>query len=156
MAALLPNRELSYEKNADVVFADGMSTQGTDARKKVLCNRVINSLAIRSDDFLTITSPKTYFKDFDLIYIYSNVIDKAGDNKDTEGNVFKATEDEFDNIVKIVELIRNGNGSNILITADHGEFIGKEWINNYELLRPDCILFKELKEIKDWIGDDIK
>ena len=39
---------------------------------------------------------------------------------------------------------------------DHGEFIGKEWINNYELLRPDCILFKELKEIKDWIGDDIK
>lgn len=39
---------------------------------------------------------------------------------------------------------------------DHSEFIGKEWINNYELLRHDCILFKELKEIKDWIGDDIK
>ena len=129
MAALLPNRELSYEKNADVVFADGMSTQGTDARKKVLCNRVINSLAIRSDDFLTITSPKTYFKDFDLIYIYSNVIDKAGDNKDTEGNVFKATEDEFDNIVKIVELIRNGNGSNILITADHGYLYQNEQLD---------------------------
>jgi len=129
MAALLPNRELSYEKNADVVFADGQSTQGTDARKKVLCNRVINSLAIRSDDFLTITSPKTYFKDFDLIYIYSNVIDKAGDNKDTESNVFKATEDEFDNIVKIVELIRNGNGSNILITADHGYLYQNEQLD---------------------------
>ncbi len=129
MAALLPNRELSYEKNADVVFADGMSTQGTDARKKVLCNRVINSLAIRSDDFLTITSPKTYFKDFDLIYIYSNVIDKAGDNKDTEGNVFKATEDEFDNIVKIVEMIRNANGSNILITADHGYLYQNEQLD---------------------------
>ncbi len=129
MAALLPNRELSYEKNADVVFADGQSTQGTDARKKVLCNRLINSLAIRSDDFLTITSPKTYFKDFDLIYIYSNVIDKVGDNKDTEGNVFKATEDEFDNIVKIVELIRNGNGSNILITADHGYLYQNEQLD---------------------------
>ena len=129
MAALLPNRELSYEKNADVVFADGQSTQGTDARKKVLCSRVINSLAIRSDDFLTITSPKTYFKDFDLIYIYSNVIDKAGDNKDTESNVFKATEDEFDNIVKIVELIRNGNGSNILITADHGYLYQNEQLD---------------------------
>lgn len=129
MAALLPNRELSYEKNADVVFADGQSTQGTDARKKVLCNRVINSLAIRSDDFLTITSPKTYFKDLDLIYIYSNVIDKAGDNKDTESNVFKATEDEFDNIVKIVELIRNGNGSNILITADHGYLYQNEQLD---------------------------
>lgn len=129
MAALLPNRELSYEKNADMVFADGQSTQGTDARKKVLCNRLINSLAIRSDDFLTITSPKTYFKDFDLIYIYSNVIDKVGDNKDTEGNVFKATEDEFDNIVKIVELIRNGNGSNILITADHGYLYQNEQLD---------------------------
>lgn len=129
MAALLPNRELSYEKNADVVFADGMSTQGTEARKKVLCNRVIHSLAIRSDEFLSISSPKIYFKDFDLIYIYSNVIDKVGDNKDTEGNVFKATENEFDNILKIVELIRNGNGSNILITADHGYLYQNEQLD---------------------------
>lgn len=129
MAALLPNRELSYEKNADVVFADGMSTQGTEARKKVLCNRVIHSLSIRSDEFLSISSPKIYFKDFDLIYIYSNVIDKVGDNKDTEGNVFKATENEFDNILKIVELIRNGNGSNILITADHGYLYQNEQLD---------------------------
>ena len=44
-------------------------------------------------------------------------------------NVFKATEDEFDNIVKIVELIRNGNGSNILITADHGYLYQNEQLD---------------------------
>lgn len=145
MAALLPNRELSYEKNADVVFIDGMSSQGTEGRKKVLCNRIVNSLAIRSAEFLSITSPKVYFKDYDLIYIYSNVIDKAGDNKDTEGNVFKATEDEFDNIVKIVELIRNGNGANILITSDHGYLYQNEQLDESD--------FTDFKVMGDIITD---
>ena len=72
MAALLPNRQLSYEKQQDEVFADGISTKGTDSRKKVLNNRVPKSLAIAAKDFLEITTPKTYFKDYDLIYIYSN------------------------------------------------------------------------------------
>lgn len=129
MAALLPNRELSYDKPVDIVFADGMSTQGTDSRGKVLKNKVLKSLAVTSENFLTITSPKIYFKDFDLIYIYSNVIDKMGDNKDTEGKVFAATEDEFTNILKVIDLIRNGNGSNILITSDHGYLFQNEQLD---------------------------
>lgn len=36
MAALLPHKVLSYEKAADEVFADGISTKGTEARSKVL------------------------------------------------------------------------------------------------------------------------
>jgi hypothetical protein len=64
-----------------------------------------------------------------LIYIYSNVIDKTGDNKDTEGNVFKATEDEFEHILKIIDKIRNGNGSNILITSDHGYLFQNEQLD---------------------------
>lgn len=142
MAALLPNIELSYKKQADVVFADGMSTQGTEQRCKVLKNKVLKSLAITSENFLTITSPKTYFKNFDLIYIYSNVIDKAGDNKDTEGKVFAATEDEFTNILKVVDLIRNGNGSNILITSDHGYLF-----QNEQLDESDFIDFKVIGNI---------
>ena len=145
MAALLPHKELSYEKKADVVYADGQSTQGTEGRKKVLNKRIINSLAIRSDDFLTISTPKTYFRDFDLIYIYSNVIDKTGDNKDTEGNVFKATEDEFENLVKVVELIRNGNGSNILITSDHGYLYQNEQLDESD--------FTDFKVMGDIISD---
>ena len=124
---------------------DGQSTQGTDARKKVLNKRLINSLAIRSDELLTIITPKTYFKDFDLIYIYSSVIDKAGDNKDTEGNVFKATEDEFNNLVKVVELIRNSNGSNILITSDHGYLYQNEQLDESD--------FTDFKSMGDIITD---
>lgn len=129
MAALLPNRELSYEKPADEVFADGSSTKGTENRNKVLNKKVLKSLAIRAEDFLEISTPKTYFRDFDLIYIYSNVIDKTGDNKDTEGNVFKATEDEFEHILKIIDKIRNGNGSNILVTSDHGYLFQNEQLD---------------------------
>jgi uncharacterized protein (TIGR02687 family) len=142
MAALLPNSDLSYDKPVDIVFADGMSTQGTDSRGKVLKNKVLKSLAVTAENFLTITSPKTYFKDFDLVYIYSNVIDKTGDNKDTEGKVFSATEDEFTNILKIVDLIRNGNGSNILITSDHGYLF-----QNEELDESDFTDFKVIGNI---------
>ena len=145
MAALLPNRELSYDKQQDEVFADGISTKGTENRKKVLCNKVQRSLAIAAKDFLEITSPKTYFKDFDLIYIYSNKIDFKGDKRETEGEVFQATEEEFDNIIKIVELIRNGNGSNILITSDHGYLYQNEELDESE--------FTDFKVMGDVITD---
>lgn len=134
MAALLPNRLLSYEKEQDEVFADGLSTKGTISRQKVMEQSVRKSLAIAAKDFLEITTPKTYFKDFDLIYIYSNKIDFVGDKRETEGEVFKATEEEFDHIVKIVELIRNGNGSNIIITADHGYLYQNEQLDESEFV----------------------
>ena len=145
MAALLPNRELSYEQNKDVVYADGISTQGTENRKKILCTRQLNSLAIQAKDFLEITSPKTYFKDFDIIYIYSNKIDWTGDKRETEGEVFAATEEEFDHIIKIVELIRNGNGSNILITSDHGYLYQNEQLDESE--------FTDFKPMGDYFAD---
>ena len=145
MAALLPNRQLSYEKQQDEVFADGLSTKGTESRKKVLNNWVPKSLAIAAKDFLEITTPKTYFKDYDLIYIYSNKIDFKGDKRETEGEVFQATEEEFDHIIKIVEHIRNGNGSNILITSDHGYLYQNEDLDETE--------FTDFKVMGDIITD---
>ena len=120
MAALLPHRELSYENETDEVFADGKSTKGTENRTKVLQTAVPKSIAIKADEFLTISNGKVWVKDYDLIYIYSNTIDKVGDALATETNVFKATEDEMERIVRMVKLISGSNGTNILITADHG------------------------------------
>lgn len=120
MAALLPHKELSYEKDADEVFADGMSTKGTDNRGKVLQKAVAKSIAMKAEEFLNIANAKTAFRDYNLVYIYSNIIDKTGDDKASEGLVFKATEDEMTHILQMIDLIRNGNGCNILITADHG------------------------------------
>jgi uncharacterized protein (TIGR02687 family) len=119
MAALLPHRVLSYEKESAEVFADGVSAQGTANRTKVLQASVPKSIAIKAEDFLEMCS-KDWVKDYDLVYIYSNTIDKVGDALATETNVFKATEDEMDKIVRLVKVISSSNGTNILITADHG------------------------------------
>lgn len=145
MAALLPNKELAYEKQQDEVFADGNSTKGTDSRNKVLNTHVPRSLAIASKDFLEITTPRPFFQDYDLIYIYSNKIDFKGDKRETEGEVFQATEEEFDNILKIVKLIRDGNGANILITSDHGYLYQNEQLDETE--------FTDFKVMGDIIAD---
>jgi len=63
---------------------------------------------------------KIFTKNYDLFYIYSNGIDSIGDSKKTESAVFSAVEDEFKKIVKLIRHVYNVNGSNILITADHG------------------------------------
>ena len=146
MAALLPHKVLSYEKNADEVFADGMSTKGKEARNKVLQKAVARSIAYSAEDFLKITNAKTAFKDYDLIYIYSNMIDKTGDNKDSEGQVFKATQDEIAHISQMIEVIRNGNGSNILITSDHGYIYQNETLDETD--------FSDFKVMGDTIIQD--
>ena len=146
MAALLPHKQLSYEKEADEVFADGMSTKGTEARSKVLQKAVARSKAITAEDFLKTTNAKTAFKDFDLIYIYSNMIDKTGDDKASEGMVFKATEDEMAHILQMIDLIRNGNGCNILITSDHGYLYQNETLDETD--------FSDFKVMGDTIIQD--
>jgi TIGR02687 family protein len=129
MAALLPHRELSFDKQSDEVFADGRSTKGTDNRTKVLQNTVAKSIAIKADDLLAIPNGKNWVKDYDLVYIYSNTIDKVGDAVATEKNVFKATEDEMDKLLRVVRYIRDANGANIFITADHGYIYQNETLD---------------------------
>lgn len=148
MAALLPHKVLSYEKAAGEVFADGISTKGTEARSKVLQKAVAKSKAITAEDFLKTTNAKTAFKDFDLIYIYSNMIDKTGDDKASEGMVFKATEDEMAHILQMIDLIRNGNGCNILITSDHGYLYQNETLDETD--------FSDFKVMGDTIIQDTR
>lgn len=123
MAALLPHRELSFENESDVVFADGISTLGTDQRTKVLQKAHPRSVAITAKDFMDMNSSTTgreFVKDYDVLYIYSNIIDKSGDDITSESKVFSATNDEFEHLSRLVKHINNCNGTNILITADHG------------------------------------
>lgn len=132
MAALLPHSKLSYEKAKDEVFADGISTQGTPARENVLKKKVPASLAITDREFLDISNPKTELKKYDLVYIYSDKIDFTGDKLKTEGEVFHATEEEINNILEIIKHIKNGNGTNIFITSDHGYIYQNETLDESE------------------------
>lgn len=128
MAALLPHQELAFEKESDEVFADGMSTKGTTNRSKILQQVIPKSIAIKAEEFLDVCS-RDWVKNYDLIYIYSNTIEKVGDALATETNVFKATEDEMDKLVRLVKAISSSNGSNILITADHGYIYQNETLD---------------------------
>ena len=123
MASLLPNQNLSFNDKSDIVFVDGQSSQGTPNRTKILQKYIPESIAIGSKDFLKMnakTQGREFIKPYNVIYIYSNHVDKTGDDKDSESEVFKATEDEFVYLMKIIKQISNMNGTNMLITADHG------------------------------------
>lgn len=123
MASLLPHTALTFEEQNDIVYADGISTQGTPNRTKVLQKTYPGSVAIGAEDFLKMksnTEGREFIKPYNAIYIYSNHIDKIGDDKTSEGKVFEATETEFEYLLRIVKHINNMNGYNMIITSDHG------------------------------------
>lgn len=123
MASLLPHAALTYNDKTDTVFVDGVSTQGTTNRIKILQKEYEGSIAITAEDFLKMHAKidgRDFIKPYNVIYIYSNIIDKTGDDKTSENKVFEATEDEFNNFVKLIKHIANMNGNNIIITSDHG------------------------------------
>ncbi len=123
MASLLPHSTLSFDEKSDVVYADGISTQGTQNRTKILQKSYEGSIAISAEDFLKMkshTEGRDFVKPYNVIYIYSNHIDKIGDDKTSESKVFEATEDEFENLLKIIKQVNNVNGYNMIITSDHG------------------------------------
>lgn len=123
MASLLPHATLTFEEQSDIVYADGISTQGTPNRTKVLQKSYAGSIAIGAEEFLKMksnTEGREFIKPYNVIYIYSNHIDKTGDDKTSEGKVFEATETEFEYLLRILKHINNMNGYNMIITADHG------------------------------------
>ncbi len=123
MASLLPNKTLTIEEGSDIVYVDGQSSQGLANRTKILQKEYPGSIAISAEDFLKMkaaTEGRDYIKPYNVIYIYSNHIDKIGDDKTSESKVFEATETEFDNIIKLIKHVSNMNGNNMIVTADHG------------------------------------
>lgn len=124
MAALLPHETLTIQPELDNVLIDGMSTQGIQARNKILEIKAgVRATAINAEDFVkmnTSTDGREFVKQYDLIYIYHNRIDKVGDDKTSEDKVFEAAEQELEFLMDIVKKIANMNGNNMYITSDHG------------------------------------
>jgi uncharacterized protein (TIGR02687 family) len=123
MASLLPNEKITFEDKSEIVYVDGISSQGTSNRTKILQKRFAGSTAILAEDFLKFNSKtdgRDFVKPYNIIYIYSNHIDKIGDDKTSEGKVFQETETEFEYLLKIIKHIYNMNGYNMIVTADHG------------------------------------
>jgi len=141
MASLLPHQQLNIHPSDCTVMADGMSTVGLQGRTKVLeKNSGVRAVAINAEDFMKMnasTEGRAFVKQYDLIYIYHNRIDKAGDDKTSEDKVFEAVEEEITFLKELLRKIANVNGNNIFITADHGYIYQHETLDESEFASAD-------------------
>ncbi len=122
MAALLPHDALQLTDDGNVL-CDGMSTDGTENRSKILNAVHKGNVAVAYKALLSMTKAEhdELIGNAEIIYIYHNTIDAVGDKNATEDRVFEACEDAVNEIKNLVRRITNTfKGTNILITADHG------------------------------------
>lgn len=124
MAALLPNANMTFQPDSENILINGNSTQGVQGRTKILEQMSgVRATAINAEDFMKMNSAtdgREFVKQYDLIYIYHNRIDKVGDDKTSEEKVFEAVEQELEFLMDVIKKIANMNGNNMFITADHG------------------------------------
>ncbi len=124
MASLLPHTKLAIQPDSDNVLVDEIPSVGIQGRTKILAaNSGVRATAIKAEEFMSLnanTSGRAFVKEYDLIYIYHNQIDKVGDDKTSEDKVFEAVERELNFLTELVKKIANMNGTHMFITADHG------------------------------------
>lgn len=125
MASLLPHDDLHVVEGDCTVTTAGLSTVGTAGRTKVLQEHSgVRGIAIQASDLMKMNSKsegRAFAKEHDVIYVYTNRIDAAGDDTTSEERVFQAVEDEINYIsTSLLAKIANVNGNTVLITADHG------------------------------------
>jgi uncharacterized protein (TIGR02687 family) len=122
MAALLPHQNKTILKDGNVQV-DGQSAAGTENRAKILARSSKDqATAVKASEFLQMNRDESreLAKANQVIYVYHNQIDAAGDKLETEGRVFDAVEDALPEILNILKKLAGANLSNILITSDHG------------------------------------
>jgi uncharacterized protein (TIGR02687 family) len=121
MASLLPHKTLDYKHDSDDVLVDGVSSQGTPQRNKIL--ESYDGIAITAETLRSWSKDdgRLALRDKYLIYVYHNVVDAIGDVAATENRTFQAVNDA---IVELAELVRKAqmqfNTSTVIVTADHG------------------------------------
>jgi uncharacterized protein (TIGR02687 family) len=122
MASLLPNKELVIGDKG-IVSVDGASSMGKANRDGILKKALDGKAsAVDAESILNmkVEDCKPLVRDNQVLYVYHNVIDKVGDDRDSEEKVFTACEEALDDLQKLVRKLSSANANNIIITADHG------------------------------------
>ena len=147
MANLLPCKK---ERDIDLVSAkvliDGIDSQGTENREKILKTSCEESSAIFFDNFYKMNRAKQeeYIKGKKVIYIYHDSIDAIGDKAKTENNTFNACKDAVENIVSLSKLLSSLGVVNIYITSDHGFLYEKKEVEEYNKLELKNTKYKSI------------
>lgn len=147
MANLLPCKK---ERDIDLVSAkvliDGIDSQGTENREKILKTSREESSAISFDNFYKMNRAKQeeFIKGKKVIYIYHDSIDAIGDKGKTENNTFNACKDAVENIVSLSKLLSSLGVVNIYITSDHGFLYEKKEVEEYNKLELKNTKYKSI------------
>lgn len=121
MAALLPHKSLNINSENYQVSSESISTAGVNNRDKILKSANENNMAIKYEDLkkLRKTDWKTTFAGKKYVYIYHDVIDKAGEHD--ESAVFAACEKAISEIKQLInDLHTTFSGTSVFVTSDHG------------------------------------
>ncbi len=127
MASLLPHQTLAYKVNSSIeILADSKPVASLEQRNSYLS--AYSGTAIKAEDLLALGKEKgrEFVRERRLIYIYHDRIDMLGDKQASESKTFEAVADTLSELNQLISFIINTlNGSNVLVTADHG-FIYQE------------------------------
>ena len=120
MASLLPQKALTLTPDGERVLADDRRTDGVENRHKVL--ESVGGFAMNANQVLEMSRDdmRQLYAQHQVIYVFHDRIDKAGDEPQTERTVFQAAEETIRELVHLVKKWTSANATNILITADHG------------------------------------
>lgn len=142
MAALLPHDELTMTEDKNhKVLVDGEQTTTTEQREKILKKANEKSAAILVENLLNMSSKelKEFSAGKEVIYVYHNRIDAAGENQRTENTVFTATSEAIDEIYNIVKkLSKSGNVYRFFVTADHGFIYSRRKLESTDKLENEA------------------
>lgn len=157
-AASLRSGQESYEYlSGNDVHVNGLPTQGTKARDKVLKMKNPNALAITYSDVVDRSNAKELrdlFNGKEIIYLYHDQIDKTGDHGQ-EMQVFDAAERTVKELKAVIPYIANGaNVQRFVITGDHGFIYTRSAIEEYEKIENPSNLENDRVERRFIISDD--
>jgi uncharacterized protein (TIGR02687 family) len=137
MASLLPGSQWFVDATTANVNVNGRSAVGTVNRAEILrlaCNS--KATALQAEQFLelnTKTEGRALMRDHEVIYIFHNTIDKVGDAAATEAKTFDAVEQAFKELDLIIRKVANVNGSNMLLTSDHGFLFQQDHLDDSDM-----------------------
>ena len=124
MAALLPNKELGFSgDSADTVLVDGIRSGGISGRRKILEKESSGrATALKAEEVTKMKKDdcRALVRDNDVIYVYHDRIDAAGDSTDSEHRVFEEVENTLKELVQLIKKLAGANANNLLVTSDHG------------------------------------
>lgn len=120
MAALLPHKMLAHSPNGDPVLVDGLKSDGSANRGKIL--ESVGGAAVQAKDFVEMkpAERRDLYLSNQVLYVYHDTIDATGDNSKAEHRTFAAVSETLDQLVDMVKKLANANATNIFVTADHG------------------------------------